>query len=242
VLAHVVIRARDLGASERFYRTVLAAIDVAPTLSSERLVGFDEFLIVGADPEHPPTSALHTGFVAPTREHVDSFWRAGIAAGYEDDGGPGERTLYGGDYYGAFLRDPDGNSVEAVHHGDTRRGGNIDHLWIGVEDLDAAAAFYETIARHTGLRPGRVWDEGVQSRGAWATFSLVHDGRRRTEGFHVAFPAPDRQTVRAFHQAALAAGYRDNGGPGERPQYGPGYYGAFVFDPDGTNVESMFRG
>jgi catechol 2,3-dioxygenase-like lactoylglutathione lyase family enzyme len=122
VLAHVVIRARDLHASEHFYRTVLAAIDVAPTLSSERLVGFDEFLIVGADPEHPPTSALHTGFVAPTREHVDAFWRAGIAAGYEDDGGPGERTLYGADYYGAFLRDPDGNSVEAVHHGDTRRG------------------------------------------------------------------------------------------------------------------------
>jgi catechol 2,3-dioxygenase-like lactoylglutathione lyase family enzyme len=242
VLAHVVIRARDLHASEHFYRTVLAAIDVAPTLSSERLVGFDEFLIVGADPEHPPTSALHTGFVAPTREHVDAFWRAGIAAGYEDDGGPGERTLYGADYYGAFLRDPDGNSVEAVHHGDTRRGGNIDHLWIGVEDLDAAAAFYETIARHTGLRPGRVRDEGVQFRGAWATFSLVRDGRRRTEGFHMAFPAPDRQTVREFHQAALAAGYRDNGGPGERPQYGPDYYGAFVFDADGTNVESMFRG
>jgi catechol 2,3-dioxygenase-like lactoylglutathione lyase family enzyme len=242
VLAHVVIRARDLDVSERFYRTVLAAIEVAPTLSSERLVGFDEFLIVGADPEHPPTSGLHTGFVARTRDHVDAFWRIGIAAGYEDDGGPGERPLYGADYYGAFLRDPDGNSVEAVHHGDTRRGGNIDHLWLGVEDLDAAAAFYGTIARHTGLRSGRVWDEGVQFRGAWATFSLVHDGRPRTEGFHMAFPAPDRQTVRDFHEAALAAGYRDNGGPGERPRYGPDYYGAFVFDPDGVNVESMFRG
>jgi catechol 2,3-dioxygenase-like lactoylglutathione lyase family enzyme len=235
------IRARDLPTSERFYRTVLAAIDVAPTRSSERLVGFDEFLIVGADSEHPPTSALHIGFVAPTREHVDAFWRAGIAAGYEDDGGPGERPLYRPDYYGAFLRDPDGNSVEAVHRGDTRRGGNIDHLRIGVEDLEAAAAFYATIARHTGLRSGRVWDEGVQFGGAWATFSLVHDGRDRTEGLHMAFPAPDRQTVREFHQAAIAAGYRDNGGPGERP-YGPGYYGAFVLDPDGTNVESMLRG
>jgi catechol 2,3-dioxygenase-like lactoylglutathione lyase family enzyme len=242
VFDHVLIRARDLGASERFYRTVLGALDVAPTSSSERLVRFDEFLIVGADSEHPPTSALHTGFVAPTREHVDAFWRAGIAAGYEDDGGPGERALYGADYYGAFLRDPDGNSVEALHDDDTRRGGNIDHLWIGVEDLGAAAAFYQTIARHTGLRRGRVWDEGVQFQGAWATFSLVHDGRRRTEGLHIAFPVPDRQTVREFHQAAVAAGYRDNGGPGERPRYGPDYYGAFVFDPDGTNVESAFRG
>jgi hypothetical protein len=58
----------------------------------------------------------------------------------------------------------------------------------------------------------------------------------------MAFPASDRQTVREFHQAAIAAGYRDNGGPGERPRYGPEYYGAFVLDPDGTNVESMLRG
>jgi catechol 2,3-dioxygenase-like lactoylglutathione lyase family enzyme len=242
MFAHVMIRARDLRASEQFYRTVLAAIGVTPTQSSERLIGFDEFFIVGADSEHPPTSGLHIGFVAPTREHVDAFWRAGISAGYGDDGGPGERPLYGTGYYGAFLRDPDGNSVEAVEHDDTRRGGNIDHLWIGVEDLEAAAAFYTTIARHTGLRRGRVWEEGVQFGGAWATFSLVHDGRGRTDGLHMAFPAPDRQTVGEFHQAAIAAGYRDNGGPGERPRYGPEYYGAFVLDPDGTNVESMLRG
>lgn len=236
------IRARDLGASERFYRTVLAAIDVAPTRSSERLVVFDEFLITGADSEHAPTTGLHVGFVAPSHEHVDAFWRAGIDAGYEDDGPPGKRAQYGADYYGAFLRDPDGNSAEAVHHDDVRRGGNIDHLWIGVADLEAAAAFYSTIARYTGLRAGRVWDEGVQFRGAWATFSLVHDGRARTEGLHIAFSAPDRRTVHEFHQAAVAAGYRDNGGPGERPQYGAGYYGAFVLDPDGTNVESTIHG
>jgi catechol 2,3-dioxygenase-like lactoylglutathione lyase family enzyme len=242
VFDHVMIRARDLRASERFYRTVLAAIDVAPTRSSERLVAFDEFLIGGADSEHAPTTGLHVGFVAPTREHVDAFWRAGIDAGYEDDGPPGARAQYGADYFGTFLRDPDGNSAEAVHHDDIRRGGNIDHLWIGVEDLEAAAAFYATIARYTGLRSGGVWDGGVQFRGAWATFALVHDGRARTEGLHMAFPAPDRRAVREFHQAAIAAGYRDNGGPGERPQYGPDYFAAFVFDPDGTNVESVTRG
>jgi catechol 2,3-dioxygenase-like lactoylglutathione lyase family enzyme len=96
--------------------------------------------------------------------------------------------------------------------------------------------------RHAGLRRGRVWDQGVQFLGAWATFSLVHDGRAPTRGLHIAFSALDRETVRDFHQAAVGAGYRDNGGPGERPQYGPGYFAAFVLDPDGTNVESAVRG
>ena len=69
---------------------------------------------------------------------------------------------------------------------------------------------------------GRVWDEGVQFRGAWATFSLCTTAARRTEGLHMAFPAPDRQTVREFHQAAIAAGYRDNGGPGSARSTAPG--------------------
>jgi catechol 2,3-dioxygenase-like lactoylglutathione lyase family enzyme len=179
--------------------------------------------------------------VASSRADVDAFWRAGVEAGYADDGPPDERPRYRPDYYGAFLRDPDGNSAEAVDHADTRRGGNIDHLWIGVRDLDAAAAFYDTVARHTGLRAGRSWEDGRQFRGAWATFSLVADGRHPTEHLHIAFPAPDRTTVEEFHAAAVAAGYRSNGAPGERPQYGPGYYAAYVLDPDDTNVESVLR-
>ena len=236
---HVTIRAADRPASESFYRALLAVLGIEPTLDTAELVGWEDFAIVAADAEHPPTQNLHVGFVAPSREHVDAFWRAGVEAGYRDDGAPGERPQYKPDYYGAFLLDPDGNSAEAVHHGDTRRGGNIDHLWIRVCDLDAAEAFYRTIARHTGLREGRRWEEGVQFRGAWATFSLVHDERPPTEGLHIAFPAPDRQTVHDFHRAATSAGYRDNGAPGERPQYRPGYYAAFALDPDGTNIESV---
>ena len=82
----------------------------------------------------------------------------------------------------------------------------------------------------------------MQFLAAWATFSLIRDGRPHTEHLHIAFPAPDRTTVDRFHAAAMAAGYRDNGAPGERPQYGPGYYAAFVLDPDGTNVESVRYG
>jgi catechol 2,3-dioxygenase-like lactoylglutathione lyase family enzyme len=241
MFAHVTIRVSDRAVSERFYRTVLGAIAVEPTHDNSQIVAWDDFAIVGADRDHPPTRHLHVGFVAQSREEVDAFWRAGVEAGYQDDGPPGERPGYRPDYYGAFLRDPDGNSAEAVQHGDTRRGGHIDHLWIRVHDLDAAEAFYQAIARHTGLREGRRWAEGVQFRGAWATFSLVRDGAPITEHLHVAFPAPDRQTVDEFHRAATSAGYTSNGNPGERPHYGAGYYAAYVLDPDGANIESVHR-
>jgi hypothetical protein len=70
------------------------------------------------------------------------------------------------------------------------------------------------------------------------SFSLIDDERPLTEHVHLAFPAQDDATVRAFHAAALAAGYEDHGGPGERAVYHLGYYGAFVLDPDGHNVRS----
>jgi catechol 2,3-dioxygenase-like lactoylglutathione lyase family enzyme len=242
MFAQVTIRVADRRASERFYGTVLAALGIESTRATGELVAWDDFAILAAGPGQPPTRHLHVGFVARSREDVDAFWRAGVEAGYEDAGAPGERRQYKPDYYGAFLRDPDGNSAEAVHHDDTRRGGHIDHLWIGVDDLEASVRFYTTIARHTGLREGSRWGGGAQIRGAWATFALIHDGRPPTEQLQLAFPAPDRTAVEAFHRTATAAGYRDNGAPGERPHYGEGYFAAFVLDPDGTNVESVCRG
>lgn len=242
VLDHMTIRACDRTRSEEFYRCVLGSLAIEPTRSGDDFVEWDDFSITVADAEHSPTRNLHIGFVAWSREQVDRFWQTGIDAGYQDGGPPGERTQYSPAYYGGFLLDPDGNSVEAVHHEDVRRGGYVDHLWIGVRDLDASAAFYSAIARYSGLRLGRRRAEGGQHfRGAWGTFALMQDGRPATEGLHLAFPAPDRQTVCDFHAAALAAGYRDNGRPQERPRYHPGYFAAYVLDPDGNNVESVFH-
>jgi catechol 2,3-dioxygenase-like lactoylglutathione lyase family enzyme len=238
---HVTIRVGDLSASERFYRTILEQLGIEPTRASRKLTEWNDFSILAADGEHPPTRHLHVAFVSPTREDVEAFWRAGLSAGGKDDGTPGERPQYTDTYYGAFLRDPDGNSAEAVIHGDIRRGGHIDHLWVRVRDLDAATAFYDTVARHTGLRKGRRWKEGRQFRGAWATFSLVADGTPATENLHLAFPVTDRRTVQDFHQVATAAGYLDNGIPRERAHYHPDYYSAYVLDPDGTNVEAVHR-
>src|SRR3984885_13792211 len=112
---HVGIAASDFGASERFYRTVLSVLGVEPSHANAEVVEWEDWAIGPTDREHPVTRGLHVGFRAPNRAAVDAFWQAGIDAGHPDAGAPGPRTVYGPDYYGGFLLDPDGNSVEAVH-------------------------------------------------------------------------------------------------------------------------------
>jgi catechol 2,3-dioxygenase-like lactoylglutathione lyase family enzyme len=166
-----------------------------------------------------------------------------VDAGYTEDGAPGPRPVYGHDYVGAFLRDPDGNSIEAMTHEAERAPAQIDHLWIRVADAARSAAFYEAVAPHTGF--ARAHDEPglTRFRGAGATFTVLEDAEApRTEHVHLAFPASDHATVDAFHAAGLAAGGRDHGAPGERPEYHDGYYGAFLLDPDGHNAEAVDHG
>ena len=239
VFDHVGVAVSNLAASEQFYRTVLSVLGVEPSHADAELVEWEDWAIGPTDRAHPLTRGLHVGFRAPSREAVDAFWRAGVAAGYRDDGAPGPRTVYGPDYYGGFLLDPDGNSAEAVHTGRERPvpDGRVDHLWLRVRDPASSRRFYTTIAPHAGLRLGVDEPDRVQFVGDGFSFSLIHDGRPPTEHVHLAFSAGDDAPVHAFHAAALAAGYEDNGGPGERAVYHPGYYAAFVLDPDGHNVE-----
>jgi catechol 2,3-dioxygenase-like lactoylglutathione lyase family enzyme len=236
---HVGIAVSDLGASERFYRTVLAVLGAEPVSVDPQIVEWRDWDLQATDDEHPVSRGLHVGFRAPDRAAVDAFWRAGVDAGYRSDGEPGPREAYHPSYYGAFLLDPDGNSAEALHGEPELRvpAGGIDHLWIRVRDLDASRRFYATIAPHAGLRPGDDEPGRVQFRGDDFSFSLIDDERPPTEHVHIAFGTDDDADVREFHGAALAAGYEDNGGPGERLEYHPGYYGAFVLDPDGNNIE-----
>jgi catechol 2,3-dioxygenase-like lactoylglutathione lyase family enzyme len=238
MLDRVTIHVSDRETSERFYRVTLGALGIEPTRTGPEGTEWGDFAVARAGVGEPPTRNLHVGFVAPSRELVEEFWRAGTAAGYEDDGAPGERPEYTPSYYGAFLRDPDGNSAEAVNHSDVRPGGHVDHLWIGVRDLDPAVAFYATLVRFLGLRPGREWDDGRQFRGAWATLSLVADGRPPTEHLQLAFPARDRRTVEGFYDAATAAGYDPVSAPGSDRRRS--VYAACVIDPTGTKVESVF--
>ena len=233
---HVTIRVADRAASEAFYDTVLEPLGIETTYSDARFAEWDDFSLTAADAEHPVTRGLHVAFGARSREHVDAFWRAGTQAGYRDDGAPGPRPQYRDDYYGGFLLDPDGNSAEAVHHGEIRPPGHIDHLWIRVADVPAAAAFYEprralrrlpAQGRRARPRPLRRRRRLVLARGRARRPSTSTSPSRPTEN----------AAVDAFHRAAMEAGYRDNGAPGERPRYHPGYYGAYVLDPDANNIE-----
>ena len=232
---HVTIRVTDRDAAERFYSTVLIPLGIEKTYRTRDFSEWQDFSLAAADAGQPPTRRLHLGFVAPSQEQVRASWQAGIDAGHRDHGTPGPRPEYRDDYYGAFLLDPDGNSVEAVTHGAMRRGGIIDHLWMRVADLAAAKRFYETIAGPAGIRLDRETPDRVQFEGSTGSFSLLRG--TPTENVHLAFPTDDDEAVHRFHQAATEAGYASNGEPGERRRYHPGYYAAYVLDPDGNNVE-----
>jgi catechol 2,3-dioxygenase-like lactoylglutathione lyase family enzyme len=236
---HVAIRTDDLAASEKFFTSVLAPLEIDRTYSGASLLLWHDFVLSEASRGRAPTHGLHVAFAAPSRDHVEAFWRAGVDAGYESDGAPGLRPHYGEDYYGAFLLDPAGNSVEAVHRSGMReRPAVIDHVAIRVADLAVSTGFYGVIAdvlgfdtRHPG--PGRAT---FVAGGSGGLLSLVENAAAATTSLHMAF-AGDEEAVRRFHDDAVAAGHRSNGEPGERPQYHPGYYAAFVFDPDGNNIE-----
>jgi catechol 2,3-dioxygenase-like lactoylglutathione lyase family enzyme len=236
VFDHVTIRVSDLTASKAFYSTVLARDP-----EGDEFLQWDDFSIAPVEDDRPLTRRLHVGFAAASREEVDAFWRRGVEGGHRSDGDPGPRPQYTPDYYGGFLLDPDGNSVEAVHRpGRTETGPPIDHLWLGVADLEASRRFWETVAPVLRLRVG----EGDLPHYVFVTrdgrhLALVADGRPATEHVHLAFPVATDEIVAEFHRAATSAGYADNGGPGERPEYHAGYVGAFVLDPDGNNVEAV---
>lgn len=240
MLDHVLIRVADRAATERFLDTVLEPLAVVRFQPKSGITRWENLGVVEADAEHPVTSGLHAGLVAPSRDLVDAFWRAGTEAGYVSAGAPGPRPEYGDDYYGAFLLDPDGNSIEAVHDSRLADKGVIDHLWIRVAELRTSRDFYAAIAPFTGFRLEVDTAQRAGFRGDGDTFSILPGPP--TRDLHVAFAAPDQQTVRDFHATATAAGYADNGAPGPRPQYGEGYFGAFVWDPDGNNVEVVYRG
>lgn len=114
----------------------------------------------------------------------------------------------------------------------------IDHISLGVGDVEVSKAFYEQALAPLGMGVVMAMPHGVGfGKDGKPTFWIAD--RELSGPAHVAFASPNRATVDAFHAAALAAGGRDNGQPGLRPQYHPSYYGAFAYDPDGNNIEAV---
>src|SRR3989338_8932751 len=122
----------------------------------------------------------------------------------------------------------------------------IDHISIHVTDIKKSAAFYEAALGAIGYKRlagdfgGTVGFavSGPQDASGSVWLSEVASDNPLTKEIHVAFAVPDVETVKKFYAAAMAAGGRDNGVPGLCPEYGPEYYGGFVFDPDGNNIEA----
>ncbi len=231
---HLEISASDPAASRRFYELALGA----PTYDGE-LVEWGDFGIVPASAGHPVTRRLHLGFGVEDRQAVDAWWQRLTGAGYRSDGEPGPRPRYTETYYGGFVLDPDGNSIEAVHHSRSRTG-EVDHVWLRTTDLEAVKRFYSTVAPAVGIEVVQDHPDLVRLSDGAGSFTFVL-GDEPTEHVHLAFGVDGQDAVADFHRRATRAGYRDNGPPGERPQYHPGYYGAFVLDPHGNNVEAVFH-
>lgn len=122
----------------------------------------------------------------------------------------------------------------------------LDHVGISVHDVARSRAFY--LAALAPLGYGILMEVSPPGGHHYIGFGVIGSGKpdfwigdapTSTGHLHLAFAATDRAAVDAFYAAAMAAGARDNGAPGLRPHYHPDYYGAFVFDPDGLNVEAV---
>jgi catechol 2,3-dioxygenase-like lactoylglutathione lyase family enzyme len=233
---HVTLRVPDLAAATVAFGAVLDELELTPTVRTPAFSVWGNFALTETDEEHPIARRVHVAFIAPTQAHVDRFARAGIEAGFAENGPAGPRAQYADDYYAAFLKDGAGNNFEAVHRDGDRPPGNIDHVALRVDDVDASTSFYSTIGVAAGLTIRRqAPDRAAFVVGAADGFFSVIAGEP-TENIHIAFSGED-DDVRRFHADAIAAGYRSNGEPGERPRYHEGYYSAFVLDPDGNNIE-----
>ena len=127
----------------------------------------------------------------------------------------------------------------------------IDHVSLGVADFAKAKAFYsralaplgiDLVAEIPASLTGDVDVAGFGRAGGWKAEFWIAPGSKTEPPIHLAFIAASRAEVDAFHRAALAAGGTDNGAPGIRAHYHPDYYGAFVRDPDGHNIEAVCHG
>jgi catechol 2,3-dioxygenase-like lactoylglutathione lyase family enzyme len=118
----------------------------------------------------------------------------------------------------------------------------LDHVTLGVSDIERSCAFYDRALAPLGIE--RLYAEGPDAAGYGVrpkAFFWIGLKKAPQTGSHVAFAAPNRNIVDRFYDEALAGGGKDNGRPGLRPNYHENYYGAFVLDPDGHNIEAVCR-
>jgi catechol 2,3-dioxygenase-like lactoylglutathione lyase family enzyme len=118
----------------------------------------------------------------------------------------------------------------------------IGHIGVYVDDIEKAKVFYSAALKPLGYELLREFPEwSVIGLGAGGNADLWVSQREASHNVHIAIDAADKAAVDAFHASALAAGGNDNGAPGYRTEYSPGYYGAFIIDPFGNNLEAVYH-
>ena len=265
MLSHVTLGSNDLARSEVFYSALMSI------LRQELLEASHEhgFLMLGQPDWHHPhlficrpfdnlpatwSNGFHIAFMAADQEAVDQFHKTALAHGGYDEGGPGLRPMYAPDYYAAYVRDPDGNKLQAVCYLDGRKaaatGDVISHITIGHADFERERSFYSAILAPLGMieLPDEAHDKlaGFGSEGFQTPIVYIQrpfNGRPASfgNGTHAAFSAPSRDAVDRFHAAALAHGGCSEGEPGLRPHYSANYYGAYIRDQVGNKLQAVCR-
>ncbi|MEZ5935963.1 MAG: VOC family protein [Alphaproteobacteria bacterium] len=265
MFSHVTVGSNDLARAETFYSAVM------PTLGQARraVSGDEDWLVYGPPEKQPPHllvcrpydgraatagNGFHIAFRAADEGAVRRFHETALAHGGSDEGAPGLRTIYAPDYYGAYVRDPDGNKLQAVCYLDGRKSGPsgevISHITVGHAHFERERAFYTKVLETLGLveipEESHIELAGFGTPGCKTPIFYVQQPFDRRpasfgNGTHVAFTAATRQAVDHFHAAALEAGGSSEGAPGPRPHYSAHYYGAYVRDQVGNKLQAVCR-
>ena len=202
-----------------------------------------------------PGNGFHIAWVAADKAAVEAFHTAALSHGGSDEGAPGHRPHYSADYFAAYVRDPDGNKLQAVFYEKGRKAGFggavLSHVTLPFDDLEAGLAFYEPVfaalglgRRHSSETPGE--DYAFSRDDADLPVAFVQrpfngEAAAHGNGQHVSFFAETSAQVDRFFETALALGARDDGPPGVRPAYTQPYYAAYIRDPAGTKIQAVCK-
>ncbi len=265
MFSHFTLGSNDLKRSEEFYRKALFEIEYV-LIDAKAAQGYIMFGRKDHDYPHlfisrpfddlPATwsNGFHIAFHVETQEMVDRFYHSALEAGGIDDGGPGIRSYYAEDYYAAYVRDPDGNKLQAVYYSSGRTcgrtGSDISHITIGHNNLSQATQFYTAVLGVLDIV--NIPQEGDETSCGFGYLGMAlpiiyvqkpFDNRPATwgNGTHVALHAKTRKQVELFYAEALKNGGTDEGAPGLRKHYSNHYFAAYVRDPFGNKLQAVCR-
>lgn len=265
MFSHFTLGTNDLPRAEDFYSALMATLGQTLVDSSSE---YGYLMFAPPERRHPHlficrpfnnlpatwSNGYHIAFNTPDARTVDLFHETALGKGGYDEGQPGLRPQYAKDYYGAYVRDPDGNKLQAVCYTGGRRaassGDIISHITIGHTDIERERTFYLAVLGTLGITELPEEGDAMSAGFGLAGFQLpvvyvqpTFDGRPATwgNGTHTAFAAPSRNSVDRFHAAALAHGGTCDGPPGLRPHYSEHYYGAYVRDAVGNKLQAVCR-